>query len=130
MCCFKYFQVSDDIDLEELAQKTEGFSGSDLRELCRNAMIYRVRDYVRSEQLKLQFNAISNSRLVVFSCTICGHGMCIKCSSLFTSQFKIYSFVNPNYIPKSHWKNLLLCHWCLQDNYLIYLSFLCESKIW
>ena len=56
--------MSEDIDLEQLAQKTEGFSGSDLRELCRNAMIYRVRDYVRSEQLKAQFNALSNNRWV------------------------------------------------------------------
>lgn len=40
--------VSDDVDIEALAKSTEGFSGSDLRELCRNASVYRVRDYLRT----------------------------------------------------------------------------------
>ncbi|XP_056635380.1 outer mitochondrial transmembrane helix translocase [Diorhabda carinulata] len=40
--------VSDDLDVEALAKSTEGFTGSDLRELCRNASIYRVRDYLRN----------------------------------------------------------------------------------
>ncbi len=47
---FDTLQVSDDVDLDVLAQQTEGFSGSDLRELCRNAAIYRVRDLVQEEQ--------------------------------------------------------------------------------
>lgn len=42
--------VSDDTDVLKLARCTEGFSGSDLRELCRNASVYRVRDYMRNEQ--------------------------------------------------------------------------------
>ncbi|CAH1977676.1 unnamed protein product [Acanthoscelides obtectus] len=40
--------ISDDVDIEALARSTEGFSGSDLRELCRNASVYRVRDYLRN----------------------------------------------------------------------------------
>lgn len=40
--------ISDDMDIEALAKSTEGFSGSDLRELCRNASVYRVRDYLRT----------------------------------------------------------------------------------
>lgn len=35
-------------DYENLARSTEGFSGSDLRELCRNATIYRVRDFMKT----------------------------------------------------------------------------------
>lgn len=42
--------VSDDINIQRLAGATEGFSGSDLRELCRNASVYRVRDYMRGTQ--------------------------------------------------------------------------------
>ncbi len=39
--------------MDTLAEKTEGFSGSDLRELCRNAAIYRVRDLIRAEHQNL-----------------------------------------------------------------------------
>lgn len=38
--------VSDDVDLNRLAKLTNNFSGSDLRELCRNASVYRLREYV------------------------------------------------------------------------------------
>jgi SpoVK/Ycf46/Vps4 family AAA+-type ATPase len=34
-------------DLRTLAQRTKCFSGSDLKELCRNAAMMPVRDYVR-----------------------------------------------------------------------------------
>lgn len=36
--------VAQDVDLNHLAKLTNGFSGSDLRELCRNASVYRVRE--------------------------------------------------------------------------------------
>lgn len=42
--------ISDDVDIMKVAKCTEGFSGSDLRELCRNASVYRVRDYMRNER--------------------------------------------------------------------------------
>ena len=44
-----YFQVHEDLDLTQIAKQTEKYSGSDLRELCRNAAIYRIREYVREE---------------------------------------------------------------------------------
>lgn len=40
--------VANDVDIDLLARKTEGFSGSDLRELCRNGSVYRVRDYIKN----------------------------------------------------------------------------------
>lgn len=40
--------VSDDVDIDQVAKSTDGFSGSDMRELCRNASVYRVRDYMRN----------------------------------------------------------------------------------
>ncbi|XP_066140452.1 outer mitochondrial transmembrane helix translocase [Euwallacea fornicatus] len=41
--------TSEEVDIETMAKCTDGFSGSDLRELCRNAAVYRVRDFVRQE---------------------------------------------------------------------------------
>ncbi len=38
--------VSEDVDYNRLSDLTEGFSGSDLRELCRTAAVYRVREMV------------------------------------------------------------------------------------
>ncbi|XP_059054863.1 outer mitochondrial transmembrane helix translocase isoform X1 [Achroia grisella] len=49
--------VAPDIELKRLASATEGFSGSDLHELCRQAAVYRVRDLVREEQSKTNVNA-------------------------------------------------------------------------
>lgn len=39
--------VSDDVDFNRLSELTDGFSGSDLHELCRHTTIYRVREFVR-----------------------------------------------------------------------------------
>ncbi|XP_026322758.1 ATPase family AAA domain-containing protein 1-B-like [Hyposmocoma kahamanoa] len=41
--------IANDIDFGRLAMATEGFSGSDLHELCRQAAVYRVRDMARAE---------------------------------------------------------------------------------
>lgn len=35
--------------MDHIARLTDTFSGSDLRELCRNAALYRVRDYCKEE---------------------------------------------------------------------------------
>ena len=40
-------KFDDDIDLKQLSKDTEGFSGSDLTELCRSASVYRVKDYIK-----------------------------------------------------------------------------------
>uniref|UniRef100_A0A1B6DC69 AAA+ ATPase domain-containing protein n=1 Tax=Clastoptera arizonana TaxID=38151 RepID=A0A1B6DC69_9HEMI len=42
--------TGEDLDLKSLARNTDGFSGSDLRELCRNASVYRIRDYMRTSR--------------------------------------------------------------------------------
>ncbi|KAF5899026.1 ATPase family AAA domain-containing protein 1-A-like, partial [Clarias magur] len=44
--------LSKVVNLMEIAEQTEGFSGSDLREVCRDAALYRVRDLMRKLQLK------------------------------------------------------------------------------
>ncbi|KAJ8712570.1 hypothetical protein PYW07_005412 [Mythimna separata] len=44
--------VAADIDFKKLAGSTEGFSGSDLHELCRQAAVYRVRDLARDEMAR------------------------------------------------------------------------------
>uniref|UniRef100_A0A8C6SHY7 Outer mitochondrial transmembrane helix translocase n=1 Tax=Neogobius melanostomus TaxID=47308 RepID=A0A8C6SHY7_9GOBI len=42
-------RVDSDVDLGAVARDTEGFSGSDLREMCRDAALICVRDFVHSE---------------------------------------------------------------------------------
>ncbi|KAG0433550.1 hypothetical protein HPB47_019806 [Ixodes persulcatus] len=44
--------LSEDVNFTRIARQTEGFSGSDLRELCRNAALYRVRDLLREEKAR------------------------------------------------------------------------------
>jgi SpoVK/Ycf46/Vps4 family AAA+-type ATPase len=41
-------KLSPDFSIEKLATLTEGLSGSDLRELCRNAAMVPVREFMRS----------------------------------------------------------------------------------
>lgn len=36
--------------IKEISNKAEGLTGSDLKELCRHAAIFRVRDYLQKEQ--------------------------------------------------------------------------------
>ncbi|GCC35292.1 hypothetical protein chiPu_0013775 [Chiloscyllium punctatum] len=44
-------RLNGDVRLKEIAEKTAGYSGSDLRELCREAALHRLRDFVRKEQM-------------------------------------------------------------------------------
>lgn len=53
--------TADDIDYKRLANATEGFSGSDLHELCRQAAVYRVRDLAR-EEIAREENARENDQ--------------------------------------------------------------------
>nr|XP_002129659.1 ATPase family AAA domain-containing protein 1-like [Ciona intestinalis] len=40
--------VSDDVDLELLSESLNGFSGSDIREMCRHASVARVHEHIQS----------------------------------------------------------------------------------
>lgn len=55
--------VSGEVNLTNLSKSTDAFSGSDLRELCRNASVYRVRDYMRSTvgETSNSINAVNDS---------------------------------------------------------------------
>jgi SpoVK/Ycf46/Vps4 family AAA+-type ATPase len=39
-------KVDENLDYIRLANLSEGFSGSDLREICRTASVYRMRELV------------------------------------------------------------------------------------
>lgn len=55
---------SKDIDLEQISKITDGYSGSDLRELCRNAALYRVRDYCKDgSKHESQSNSVSDAEV-------------------------------------------------------------------
>lgn len=53
--------LSDDVDLNHLAKLTNGFSGSDLRELCRNASVNRLREFVRQNESAASTSASSTA---------------------------------------------------------------------
>ncbi|ORY99399.1 P-loop containing nucleoside triphosphate hydrolase protein [Syncephalastrum racemosum] len=46
----KDIKLAPDFNMSELVQRTAGCSGSDLKELCRNAAMIPIREYVRSVQ--------------------------------------------------------------------------------
>ncbi|XP_044759038.1 outer mitochondrial transmembrane helix translocase-like [Coccinella septempunctata] len=41
--------TAPDVNCHDLAKKTDGFTGSDLMELCRSAAVYRIRDFMSTE---------------------------------------------------------------------------------
>lgn len=45
--------IKNDVDFNRLAKLTNGFSGSDLREMCRNASVYRMRQFMRTNEAQL-----------------------------------------------------------------------------
>ncbi|XP_018026005.1 outer mitochondrial transmembrane helix translocase [Hyalella azteca] len=49
------------VDLHVVATKTESFSGSDLRELCRNASVYRLREFMSDPESDSEFYAANES---------------------------------------------------------------------
>lgn len=51
--------LADNVDLYRIASQTDSFSGADLKELCRNASLYRVRDYVAATQSSQKAAAMS-----------------------------------------------------------------------
>ncbi|ORX61678.1 AAA-domain-containing protein [Hesseltinella vesiculosa] len=48
----KNIHLSADFDLDTLAKRTDGCSGSDLKELCRHAAMIPIREYIRTVQPK------------------------------------------------------------------------------
>lgn len=50
----RHERLASDVDLESIAKLTEGFSGSDIRELCRMSAVYGMRDSINSDDPKLE----------------------------------------------------------------------------
>ncbi|XP_055836469.1 outer mitochondrial transmembrane helix translocase-like [Episyrphus balteatus] len=51
--------ISESVDFNRLSKLTKGFSGSDLREMCRNASVYRMRQFMRDNESAI--NAAENT---------------------------------------------------------------------
>jgi ATP-dependent 26S proteasome regulatory subunit len=49
------FQIDDDIDFERVAQSAVNFSGSDLKEVCRLAVLRRAKDLIDTEDDMYEF---------------------------------------------------------------------------
>lgn len=59
----KNTKLAPEFDMEKLIEATAGFSGSDLKEICRNAAMIPVREYVRSVEPKDHEGEASNDLL-------------------------------------------------------------------
>ncbi len=77
----KVESVSEDVDLDRLAALTDGFSGSDLRELCRTASVYRLKDFEGGKNVPSQLRHLTIDDLLAAlrkmkeSKTYCGGGL-------------------------------------------------------
>lgn len=61
----KDIEVADDIDIAELASKTEGYSGADISNICRDASMMSVRrimDEARKQGLQVSCSFIKSAR--------------------------------------------------------------------
>ena len=54
---------AEDVDFNRLSKLTNGFSGSDLRELCRNASVHRIREFMKETDKINNGRASSSSDL-------------------------------------------------------------------
>jgi transitional endoplasmic reticulum ATPase len=48
----KKMPLSKDVDLKELAKRTEGFSGADIEALCREAAMNALREDIKAKEVK------------------------------------------------------------------------------
>ena len=46
--------LADDVDLDELARKTEGYVGADIESVCREAAMVAVRKDMEAERITMQ----------------------------------------------------------------------------
>ena len=50
----KNMPLAKDVDLKELARKTEGFSGADIESLCREAGMESLREYKKAKEVRMK----------------------------------------------------------------------------
>ena len=56
--------TNEDVDYIRLSKLTEGFSGSDLREVCRTASVYRMKELMALKVRENEDESSSNSKTV------------------------------------------------------------------
>ncbi|EAA13814.4 AGAP009625-PA [Anopheles gambiae str. PEST] len=55
-------KVAPEVDYLQLARKTNGYSGSDLKEVCRNASVHRIRKVMKNKEIMSAVRAAANSK--------------------------------------------------------------------
>jgi SpoVK/Ycf46/Vps4 family AAA+-type ATPase len=58
-------EIDDDVNITSIAERTEGFSGSDLKELCRVASLQRIKELGKQPSTGEQRIIYSVCKLVV-----------------------------------------------------------------
>jgi SpoVK/Ycf46/Vps4 family AAA+-type ATPase len=73
--------TSRDFDVHQIAVLTRGYSCSDLKELCRNAVMTPVRESIRKAQLDSEIGQIDSGKLTVRPVSMNDFRSFIDCSS-------------------------------------------------
>lgn len=55
-------RLDKNFNLDAIVKRTEGFSGSDLKEICRGAAMQPVREFIRSAEGRKRIESVSNNR--------------------------------------------------------------------
>lgn len=61
-------RLAEDVDFIQMARMTNGYSGSDLREMCRNASVYRIRKIMREKTKELAAAVAANGGIANGNC--------------------------------------------------------------
>lgn len=86
-------KLAKDVEFAQLARMTNGYSGSDLREMCRNASVYRIRKVMREKNKEMAAAAAAAAAAVASTSTESGskpngmmNGNCSTASAVSASS--------------------------------------------
>ncbi|KAI9255114.1 P-loop containing nucleoside triphosphate hydrolase protein [Phascolomyces articulosus] len=100
-------KLAPDFNMNDLVKRTADCSGSDLKELCRNAAMIPIREYVRSIQKKGDFDGTSDSLLDIDTSNINTRPLTVEDFYAFDeTNAKTYAYSQGEKLPIPQQENL------------------------